>query len=103
MTTSKSMLFGDLPQNYKKALAQAILFTHPLQDHEFLIAGGVPLDFVAWLNIDNFTPSKLKDIDFVVKLEIGHPPTYYEDKIKNMNTKHCQYYNIKNCLSKVGN
>src|SRR5208283_5616905 len=77
---SEQISFLDLPKQYEIAIAQYILFTLPIQK-TFKIAGGGPLDFAAWFNLDEFTPTKLKDIDLTFKTVPNQPKSYYEDEI----------------------
>jgi hypothetical protein len=100
----KQITFSDLPKEYKIAIAQHVLFTYPVQkDYCFLIAGGGPLDFAAWLNIKNFFPSKLKDIDLTFKVEHNQSNIYYENIIEDINKKIKHLYQLDKCLSKIGN
>lgn len=97
----KQLLFDDLPIQYKLTVAQSILFTYPFStDHDFLLAGGMPLDFASWLNIDGFTPSA-GDIDFVVNLESDKDSKYYIQMIQSMDNKLFECYDIK-CLTRIG-
>jgi hypothetical protein len=94
---NKVIRFNDLPDNYKNIMAQALLFTHPLDTYyELLIVGGIPLDFTSWMSIEGFIPSKLKDIDFVIG-------GYIDGIMKEMDAKLCEYYSISKCLYKLGN
>lgn len=96
--------FTLIPDEYKIVIAQYILFTYPIrQDYTLLIAGGVPLDIISWINIPDFIPSKLKDIDLTIKLDAHKQPSYYENIMKDIDTKIKNFYHIDHCLSKVGN
>ncbi len=100
----KKILFSLLPEQYKLVFAQYILFTYPIDNnYTFLIAGGVPLDIISWINFPNFIPSKLKDIDLTIKLDKNQPTTYYENIINDIDIKIKKFYQIDKCLSKVGN
>ncbi len=99
----KNILFSLLPEQYKLVFAQYILFTYPINDYTFLIAGGVPLDIISWVNIENFIPSKLKDIDLIIKLDKNQSITYYENIINNIDIIIKNFYQIDKCLSKIGN
>ncbi len=96
--------FSLIPEQYKIVFAQYILFTYPIQqDYAFLLAGGVPLDIISWINFQDFIPSKLKDIDLTIKLDANKPIKYYENIINEIDIQIKNFYQLNKCLSKVGN